>query len=101
MAATERVLREIRLGRLGRKVEQGTEHRPNGTGSLDDVVAADVVSKRNRGLRLAEALQWRDELEETATRAYAAESEADLRHALLQVAIVAVVWIEDIDRERA
>lgn len=41
---------------------------------------------------------WRDILDEEIAEAYAATSDAELRAELVQVAAVAVAWVETIDR---
>lgn len=48
-----------------------------------------------------DALTWQDILEEEVSEAFACTTEQALREELVQVAAVAVRWIEDIDRNGA
>ncbi len=88
------VLNEITYERCNQDAKWGKQHHPNGTGSDKQKALA------NRARMLCErhdqegTKTWTDILLEEVSEALA---ESDPRAELIQVAAVAVAWVEDID----
>lgn len=98
MITTDRVLQEVLAERVRQDEKWGEQNHPDGTGSLkqrlaaDDAKAAcDQVFAEGRG-------DWAHILFEEVREALAESNPAALRTELLQVAAVAVNWVEAIDR---
>ena len=94
------VLPEIAAERDRQDEKWGEQNHPDGTGPG---YAPDAKRARERCQRAARLglVSYRDILEEEVYEAFA-ESDPDLLRAeLVQVAAVAVAWIEKLDRERA
>lgn len=100
---TTDVLAEIHEERQRQDAKWGEQNHPDGTGSAARVL--DAQHARNECKRqFAEGTgTWLDILEEEVAEAYAEADPEVLRAELIQVAAVAVAWIEAIDRraERA
>lgn len=76
----------------------GVQNHPNGTGMLGDVERADsarhvceVMFRNGMG-------SWRDILHEEVQEAFAEHEPDKLREELIQVAAVALAWVENMDR---
>lgn len=96
--ARERVLEDVRNERRLQDVQWGDQNHPDGTGRLGDKQSADAARESCDVLAESGRVTWRDILAEEFREALA-ESEPDkLRAELVQVAAVAVNWIEAIDR---
>lgn len=92
------VLLDVRAERLRQHERFGEQSLPDGTGSarqIDNRVAAQYwCDLRTR----AGSLSWRDVLDEEVAEALAEADPVRLRAELVQVAAVAVQWVEAIDR---
>lgn len=94
------VLPEIAAERERQDEKWGEQNHPDGTGPG---FAIDAKRARHR-CNLAAALglvSYRDILNEEVFEAFAESDPDKLRVELIQVAAVAVAWIEKLDRERA
>ncbi len=111
--ATDAVLREIQQERARQDAKWGQQDLTDGTGAIRvtrDGIQDDVVVGAVRRARAEEAQRacdrafsdgigtFRHVLEEEVREAFAEEDPAKLRGELVQVAAVAVKWIEAIDR---
>lgn len=101
VAASMRILSEVLGERASQNVKWGTQDHPDGTGSDTHVAQSrrmrdecDRAFRQGRGM-------WRHILAEEVAEAIACDNPADLREELIQVAAVAVAWIEAIDRRTA
>lgn len=105
-AATLRVLSDI-IGERSRQVAQfGEQHWPDGTapglgawgryGAWED--QANEARSATQRAAAKDSLTWRHILTEEVYEAFAENDPAKLRAELIQVAAVAVAWIEAIDR---
>jgi hypothetical protein len=95
---TAAVLGEVLAERERQDAKHGVQDLPDDTGhnwlrarAVEDREACDRAAKE--GL-----LTWRDVLDEEVSEAYAESDPAKLRAELIQVAAVAVKWVEAIDR---
>lgn len=105
-AAMERqikVLNEIRIERSKQDTKWGEQNHPDGTMRYGHMELQAVLNAKRSCEVLAAAgkLTWRDILGEEIAEAYAEKDPANLRAELVQVAAVAVAWIEAIDRRTA
>lgn len=78
----------------------GDLHYPDGTGRPEDVAMAKVAKAECKANSPAED-NWRDILREEVYEAFAENDRAALRTELVQVAAVAMAWLEDIDGRTA
>lgn len=94
------VLSEIADERARQDAKWGEQNHPDGTGPAFRTFAE---SGRDRCQQAAAdgELTWRDILREETGEAYAEQDAGALRTELIQVAAVAVAWIEAIDRRAA
>jgi hypothetical protein len=76
----------------------GEQNHPDGTGEPHEAVLAEAKRRLCETAAGAGALTWRDILDEEVAEAFAETDPARLRAELVQVAAVAVAWIEAIDR---
>lgn len=77
----------------------GKQRHPNGTGAqygYEAVKAQEACSVAAK----AGSVTWKDILHEEVCEAFAEADPVRLRHELVQVAAVAVNWIEALDRQR-
>lgn len=96
--AREAVLEEVRCERRTQDVKWGEQNHPDGTGGEWEVLKANMARDAcNQAARLGE-LTYRHILREEVYEAFAESDPAKLRTELVQVAAVAVAWIEAIDR---
>jgi len=98
---TSRVLVEIAAERSRQDVKWGEQSHPDGTGNDGD--AATAERQRNRcAIAFADGVgTWRHIIREEIAEAFAESDPARLRAELIQVAAVAVAWVEAIDRRKA
>lgn len=103
-AAAERVLREVMAERVRQHVKWGQQDHADGTGPLlvwaDRSAESAVQAYRNRceyRFKMGNG-SWSDIALEEIAEALAEEDPALLRAELIQVAAVAVAWVEAIDR---
>lgn len=93
---TEAVLRHIGTERLLQDEKWGEQNHLDGTGGNE--AAADLARLVCQQAARAGQLSWRYVLDEEVQEAFAESDPARLRAELVQVAAVAVAWIEAIDR---
>jgi hypothetical protein len=93
-----RITREIWEERRRAEEKFPGQHLPDGTGLEGDALAADLMKIRCKQRNADGTLTWRDVLSEEFFEALAEEESAKLRAELIQVANVAIRWVEDIDR---
>lgn len=91
------LLAEIAAERARQDAKWGQQNHPDGTISAW-IVYADVARNRCREKADAGSVTWADILREEVYEALAEDDPARLRAELIQVAAVAVAWIEAIDR---
>lgn len=91
-------LNDIVRERLAQDEKWGRQNHPNGTGMLGDRERAnsarhvcEVMFRNGMG-------SWRDILHEEVEEAFAEHDPAKLREELIQVAAVALAWVENMDR---
>lgn len=95
---TMNALMEVSMEREAQDVKWGEQNHPNGTGDIQLQDKAKLQrAKTNRLFRTGSGT-WRDILEEEVAEALAEHDPQTLRAELVQVAAVAVAWIEAIDR---
>jgi len=99
MTPTERVLADVQLERERQTAEHGEQRLPAGTCEPWDETERDASRLRCDRATLAGTLTWRHVLEEEVAEVFAEVDPAALRAELVQVAAVAVQWIEALDRE--
>lgn len=94
------VLHEISAERERQNVKWGVQDHPDGTGGdlakslrQSSIATCEIAAAEGR-------LTWRDIMREEVAEAYAETDPALLRAELVQVAAVAVAWIECIDRRQ-
>lgn len=92
------ILAEILAERARQDAKWGEQNHPDGTGGLGR--AHDALEARSECQRqFAEGVgSWLDILDEEVAETFAEDDPARLRAELIQVAAVAVAWIEAIDR---
>lgn len=77
----------------------GVQTLPDGTGDSASRVSRDVAQMLCDKATMNGTLTWRDILREEVSEVFAESDRAALRLELIQVAAVAVQWVEAIDRE--
>ncbi|MEU5939389.1 hypothetical protein ABZ807_09380 [Micromonospora sp. NPDC047548] len=97
---TNGVLEEIRAERQRQDAKWGEQNHPDGTGGPVMRREADEMRARCQFLAGLGAVDWRAILLEEAYEAMAEDDPVKLRAELLQVAAVAVAWVEAIDRRQ-
>lgn len=99
--AMSRVLEAVRAERY-RQVEKwgddSTKDHPDGTGQPQDRLLEAFAKAETDAAAQDGTLTWRNILHEEVREAYSATDPVELRAELVQVAAVAVKWIEAIDR---
>ena len=91
---------EVARERLRQFERFGEQNHPDGTGGDDAEFLAYCAREAYENHRQAGSLTWLDVLREETEEVAAATDEAELRAELVQVAAVAVAWVEAIDRRR-
>lgn len=89
-------LRQIAAERLLQDAKWGEQNHPDGTGG--NKVTADLARLVCQQAAADGRLTWRQVLDEEVQEAFAERDPARLRAELVQVAAVAVAWVESIDR---
>ncbi len=99
--STARVLAEVTRERRAQDEKWGESNHPDGTGGADRRAMAAAHLDLCASAFAAGSGTWRHILAEEFTEALAQDNPARLRVELVQVAAVAVAWIEAIDRRSA
>lgn len=100
MTEIEIVLHAVYQERRRQEERWGVQHHPDATGLIDDDVRAERIKALNDFYDAEGNITWRDILLEEVYEAFAETDLDKLREELIQVAAVAVAWIEDIDGRR-
>ncbi|MET9729637.1 hypothetical protein ABZZ79_02920 [Streptomyces sp. NPDC006458] len=95
---TYRVLREVLAERARQDEKFGEQNHPDGTGNKSQQEAADAARRWCQSAFGSGYGTWSDVLAEEVAEANGERDPAKLRAELVQVAAVAVAWIEAIDR---
>jgi hypothetical protein len=98
MVVTDRVLQEVLAERIRQDEKWGEQNHPDGTGARRWADAANVVRGEVNDAARQGRTSWNGVLREEVFEALAESDQAKLRKELVQVAAVAVAWIEAIDR---
>lgn len=93
-------LKEVAAERARQDAKWGEQNHPDGTSEEWKTVAVGMTVKADSKAAQGK-LTWRDILEEEIWEAYAETDPARLRAELIQIAAVAVNWVEAIDRRKA
>lgn len=101
MEAPNSILAEVRNERAKQEQRWGEQNHRNGTGTPDQILLAELAKSLCQERAVNESLSWSDILQEEFSEALAEASPVKLRAELVQVAAVAVAWIECIDRKAA
>lgn len=100
--ATIDVLGDVAVERARQDAKFPDQQLPNGTRKSRHMVAvADWTREQTDRLAATGDLTWAAVLEEEFKEALAEEDDEELEAELIQVAAVAVRWVEDIRRRRA
>jgi len=94
----ESVLAEVDAERVRQDERWGEQNHPDGTGSRTRATIAELARKACQQAAAEGTVTWRHILAEEVAEAHACADTAALRAELVQVAAVAVNWIEAIDR---
>lgn len=95
---TYEVLAEVAEERRHQDAKWGEQNHPDGTGTKLDAATRELTRENCDAEHRAGRGAWRHILSEEVMEAYAESDPAKLRAELIQVAAVAVGWIEAIDR---
>lgn len=96
---TLRILEEVSKERIFQDVKWGEQNHPDGTSEEYETSATNY--RLSCALKAdAGTVTWLDLLHEKTWEAFATSSPCNLRRELLQVAAVAIAWIEAIDRRK-
>jgi malonyl CoA-acyl carrier protein transacylase len=98
---TAQVLAEVRLERIRQELRWGQQNHPDGTGLPLAKGSADYARARCQTAAEDGSVTWEHILTEEHYEAMAEEDPTRLREELIQVAAVAVAWVEAIDRRHA
>jgi len=96
---TAKVLDEVAVERLNQNAKWGEQNHPDGTGWLCGPDPG-LAKKRYEDAKAARTLTWLEILDEEFAEALAEKDQGRLREELIQVAAVAVAWVECIDRRK-
>lgn len=94
---TKSVLRSVWEEREAQDIKWGEQNHPNGTGAHLRDQAHDARERCEAAFRRGEGT-FRHILDEEVAEAFAESNPYRLREELIQVAAVAVAWVEKIDR---
>jgi hypothetical protein len=100
-AVRANVLRDVLAERVAQDHRWGRQDHPDGTGNADLRVAAEQARAACQRAAGDGSLTWRHILTEEVAEAFAEPDIEQVRSELIQVAAVAVAWIEAIDRTTA
>jgi len=92
------VLLELEAERLRQDRKWGEQNHRDGTGNASQVLGARIARANCQERSARGCVTWADILEEEMAEALAESDPARLREELVQVAAVAVSWVEAIDR---
>jgi hypothetical protein len=98
---TLRAVLDVHAERTRQHERHGEQNLPNGTADAWDQVEADAARQRCDRATATGSLTWRHVLEEEVSEALAEVDPEALRAELVQVAAVAIQWIEALDRRAA
>jgi hypothetical protein len=99
--STEEICLDVWDERIRQDKRWGQQNHPDGTGLVNDARRADRAKEYN-DQRVADGdLTFRDILIEEIYEAFAETDPVRLREELIQVAAVAVAWVEAIDRRQS
>lgn len=101
MSATVPVLGEVLQERANQTARWGEQNHPDGTGGSEFRERAGAMRVLCEVAAAEGVLTWADIFEEEVAEALAEYDDDRLREELVQVAAVAVAWVEAIDRRRA
>ncbi len=93
----ERVLADVAAERAVQDAKWGLQAHPDGTGARY-AAAADLAKQAVADAAAEGRLTWRHILHEEVLEAFAEDGADRLRDELIQVAAVAVKWVQDLDR---
>ncbi|MFZ3569456.1 hypothetical protein ACNYS0_21120 [Streptomyces sp. BH034] len=96
--STYRVLRQVLAERARQDIKFGEQNHPDGTGNKSQQEYAESARNWCQSAFGAGYGTWADVLAEEVAEAKAEREPSRLRAELVQVAAVAVAWIEAIDR---
>lgn len=94
---SHKALGEVRLERQRQIDKWGDQHKPDGTGGEKAQLHAEYVKQAVDMAMNDGTITWRMVLDEEVSEAFAETDRDKLRAELIQVAAVAVAWIEDLD----
>jgi len=97
----DRVLQQVLAERIRQDQRWGEQNHPDGTGNKSQQDYADHARKWREAAFGSGYGTWADVLAEEVAEANAERDPVKLRAELLQVAAVAVAWVEAIDRRTA
>lgn len=92
------ILKEIAAERARQDTKWGEQNHPDGTGGIGRTMDAQSARQECQRQFAEGDGNWLVILEEEIAEAFAETGPTKLRHELVQVAAVAVAWIEAIDR---
>jgi hypothetical protein len=95
-----RVLAEVAGERARQDARWGVSNHPDGTGSFSSTGTARLATT---ACKIAFGMgfgTWRHIMDEAVAKAFAQTAGGTLRARLIDVAAVAVAWVEDIDRRQ-
>lgn len=98
MTHRDRVIDSVLAERNRQDAKWGEQNHPDGTGIGGDDVRRDVMTSLCQAAAASGSVTWRHILDEEVAEAFAEPDPAKLRAELVQVAAVAVAWIEAIER---
>lgn len=94
------IIKELVDERQRQDEKFGPQNHPDGTGSVEQYGYSVEARMECQDAFWAERGTWFHVLKEEFWEAAAAENDRDLREELIQVAAVAVAWVEAIDRRK-
>lgn len=100
MEAMVGVLGEVLQERHDQHAKWGVQNHPNGTGGPERIHEAEWARDYCNAAAARGTVTWLDIFEEEAAEVMAESNPERLRAELVQVAAVAVAWVEAIDRRR-
>lgn len=92
------VLEEVAAERIRQDEKWGEQNHPDGTGGPEMVFCAELSKRMTDQAAQNGTLTYLHILEEEICEAFAETDKQKLRTELIQVAAVAVAWVEKIDR---
>jgi hypothetical protein len=108
MSTQAKILEQVAIERAAQDHKWGQQNHPDGTGdsalgmaSGFRQLAAQVATRHCNSAFAAGVGTWLHILNEEVAEAFAEHEPAKLRAELVQVAAVAVAWVENIDRRAA